>query len=96
MGLKDTYDFDSLVNEAERLVLDELDAQLARATGLCRCQDCILDMAAFALNNVAPAYRVSLMGSVYARAGAASGRAGEISGAVRNAIEKVQANPSHD
>ena len=67
MALRDSYDFDSLVNEAERLVLEELETRMAREADICRCQDCVLDMAAFALNNVKPAYRVSLMGSVYAR-----------------------------
>jgi competence protein ComFB len=53
-------------------------------------------MAAFALNNVKPAYRVSLMGSVYARSGRDAQHAQGISKAVREAIEKVKSNPSHD
>ena len=52
MALRDSYDFDSLVNEAERLVLEELQSGLPGTPGICRCQDCVLDMAAFALNNV--------------------------------------------
>ncbi len=96
MGLKDHYDFDSLVNEAERTVLNELEAQMAVAVDICRCQDCVLDMAAYALNNVKPTYRVSLMGSVYARAVADVGYSGEISRAVGEAIKKIKANPSHD
>ncbi|MGD0725600.1 MAG: late competence development ComFB family protein [Spirochaetia bacterium] len=96
MGLKDLYDFDSLVNEAERTVLSELEAQMAVAVDICRCQDCVLDMAAYALNNVKPTYRVSLMGSVYARAVNDLGYAAEISRAVADAIKKIKANPSHD
>jgi competence protein ComFB len=96
MPITDTFNFDSLVNEAERLVLQELEAQLKTAVGVCTCQDCVLDMAAFALNNVKPAYRVSLMGSVYARSGRDAQHAQGISKAVREAIEKVKSNPSHD
>lgn len=96
MGLKDRYDFDSLVNESERLVLAELETQLASEQGICTCQDCVLDMAAYALNSVKPAYRVSLMGSVYARAAGESGQAQEIRRCVRDAILKIKANPSHD
>ena len=96
MALKDSYDFDMLVNEAESLVLAELETQIARTPGLCTCQDCVLDMAAFALNKVKPSYRVSLMGSVYARAGARADYAREITQAVKEAVEKVRANPSHD
>ena len=96
MALKDTYDFDMLVNEAEGLVLTELEAQMARSKGLCTCQDCVLDMAAYALNKVKPSYRASLMGSVYAKGAARPEYLREISLAVREAVEKIRANPSHD
>jgi competence protein ComFB len=96
MALKDKYDFDMLVNEAERLVLAELEAHIARTPGLCTCQDCVLDMAAYALNKVRPSYRASLMGSMYAKAAVRPDYAREISQAVREAVEKVRANPSHD
>ena len=96
MGLRDLYDFDSLVNEAERTVLGELEAQMTAAVGICRCQDCVLDMAAYALNNVKPTYRVSLMGSVYARAVNDVDYAAGIGRAVADAIKKIKANPSHD
>jgi competence protein ComFB len=96
MAMRDAYDFDTLVNEAERLVIAELKSQLATATGTCTCKDCVLDMAAFALNNVKPSYRVSLMGSVYAKSGSRTGYAQEITRAVRDAVAKVKANPSHD
>jgi competence protein ComFB len=108
MGLRDRYDFDSLVNEAERLVLAELDAQLVRlgardsrpvsrgAGAPCACQDCVLDMAAYALNRVPPSYRVSLMGSFASRPGDDPAYAREVARAVREAIDAVRANPSHD
>jgi competence protein ComFB len=96
MGLRDSYDFDSLINEAERMVLGELEVQMARAKDICRCQDCVLDMAAYALNNVKPTYRVSLMGSVYAQSADQSSYAQEIKRSVGEAILKVKENPSHD
>ncbi len=97
MGLKDECDFDNLINESEALVIKELEAQLAEAPGVCTCQDCVLDMAAFALNNVKPYYRVSLMGTLYARATTERADYGkEITKAVRDGIKKVHANPSHD
>ena len=85
-----------LVNEAEGLVLTELEAQMTRTPGLCACQDCVLDMAAYALNKVHPSYRASLMGSVYAKATLRPEYMREITLAVREAIEKIKANPSHD
>lgn len=115
MPLRDRYDFESLVNVAEGLVLRELEAQLAAlgardATGSasgavakgaagaapCACKDCVLDMAAYALNNVKPSYRVSLIGSFSPGTAEEAGYAKEISRAVREAIERVRANPSHD
>jgi competence protein ComFB len=97
MGLKDRYDFENLTNEAETLVMTELEKQLEKADGVCTCQDCVLDMAAYALNNVKPYYRVSLMGTLYARATADESAYGkEIKKAVEEAIKKVKVNPSHD
>ncbi len=95
MAFGDTYDFDTLVNEAERMVIAELESQLRGAVGVCTCQDCVLDMAALALNNVKPSYRVSLMGSVYAK-GANAQYAQGVTRAVRDAISRIKANPSHD
>ncbi len=119
MALRDHYDFESLVNVAETLVLRELEIQLARLGALdasgspaggaakggarrgsdavpCACRDCVLDMAAYALNNVKPSYRVSLVGSLSTGAAEETGYAREIARVVREAIEKVRANPSHD
>jgi competence protein ComFB len=105
MPLRDRYDFESLVNVAESLVLRELEAQLvglgatvkgASGAAPCACKDCVLDMAAYALNNVKPSYRVSLMGSFSPGSAEEAGYAKEISRVVREAIEKVRANPSHD
>ena len=97
MSLKDAYDLDYLVNEAERFVLEELEAQLKQDTEgkVCKCQDCVLDMAAYALNNVRPAYRASLVGKLYASAINGSDYDKEIKAAVSLAIEKISKNPMH-
>ncbi len=96
MALREDYDWESLVNDSERLVILELEKQLATAEGQCMCQDCVLDMAAFALNKVKPSYRVSLLGSVYAKQSAKAEHAEAVRHAVEEAIKKVHANPSHD
>ncbi|TFG62858.1 MAG: competence protein ComFB [Spirochaetales bacterium] len=97
MGLKEQYDFEYLVNEAERFVLNELEKQLKSDTGnaVCKCQDCILDMAAYALNNVKPYYRASLMGSLYAKAMDGTEYLDHVRKAVKKAVELVSKNPSH-
>ena len=98
MALIDEYDFEFLKNEAENLVLKELERQLQRYTdAVCRCNDCIVDMAAMALNNVKPLYRVSLLGTLYAASAMdEKDYAEKIKEAVSNAIQKVHNNPGHE
>ncbi|QQO08080.1 late competence development ComFB family protein [Breznakiella homolactica] len=98
MAFIDNYDFEVLVNEAEKLVLTELGKQLENYDKeICRCGDCVLDMAAMALNSVKPLYRVSLLGTLYAsHAMDEEDYAKSIREAVSAAIEKVRKNPSHD
>ena len=98
MAFIDEYDFEYLKNEAEYLVINELGRQLEDFTEpLCKCNDCVLDMAAMALNTVTPIYRVSLLGTLYAATAMDEQKyATGIREAVFNAIEKVRTNPSHD
>jgi competence protein ComFB len=98
MALTDTYNFELLKNEAEKLVLDELEIQLAQASKeICRCNDCIVDMAAMALNMVKPLYRFSILGTLYAASAKNEpAYADTVKQAVAKAIEKVTSNPSHE
>jgi len=98
MPLTDTYNFEHLKNEAEKLVLDELEIQLEQADEeICRCNDCIVDMAAMALNNVKPLYRFSILGTLYAASAKNEPNyAITVKYAVTKAIEKVSSNPSHE
>ncbi|MCL2600212.1 MAG: late competence development ComFB family protein [Treponema sp.] len=94
----DRYDFHLLKNEAEQLVIQELERQLAtHDDDFCRCNECILDMAAMAFNVVRPMYRFSLMGALYAaQAMDDQDYAENVKQAVAQAIDKVKSNPSHD
>ncbi|HET7839936.1 MAG TPA: late competence development ComFB family protein [Rectinemataceae bacterium] len=98
MGIRDDYDFSILTNEAERMVTDELERQLAarQAEQICVCEDCVIDMAALALNSIRPVYRVSLLGTMYAHALDGGDFAEEVRRGVSSAIDRVHANPSHD
>ncbi len=97
MALRDEYDLDNLTNETERMVFDAIEAELAvdQKGEICRCEDCILDVAALALNNVSPMYRVSLLGRLYAGSADETRYADKVRQAVHSAIEKIKANPSH-
>ncbi len=97
MDLEKYYDLSVLVNDSERLVLEELGRRLdtAQEEGICDCQDCVVDMAAFALNSLKPLYHASLMGTFYAHAKAEGDYAGQVRAAVDEAIRKIKDNPSH-
>jgi competence protein ComFB len=98
MALTDQYNFDLLKNEAENLVLHELEVQLGMVGDkVCRCEECVVDMAAIALNTVKPLYRFSLLGTLYAaQAMNEQSYADSVQMAVANAIGRVHANPAHD
>ena len=96
MAIRERYDFDSLSNEAEELVVSEIERQVSAHPELCTCSECILDIAAYALNKVRPRYRVSLLDSVYVDTEERNEYLKEIRRAVRDGILKVSANPPHD
>jgi competence protein ComFB len=98
MAFIDNYDFNLLVNAAESLVLHELGRQLeVYGDEICRCNECVVDMAAIALNSVKPLYRFSLLGSLYAaQTMNEKTYADSVQKAVAGAIERVRKNPSHD
>ena len=98
MAFIDNYDFDILKNESEKLVIEELGIQLNAYKGsICRCDTCVVDMAAMALNSVKPLYHVSLLGTQYtAQAMGEASYATVLKKSVATAIEKVRKNPAHD
>ena len=98
MAIKDEYDFHLLSNEAENLVLNELEAKLKLEKGkMCLCNECVVDIAAIALNNVKPLYRFSLLGTQWAsQAMTEQAYANSVKSAVSQAIKKVKENPAHD
>jgi competence protein ComFB len=96
MSLQEQYNFEYLVNETEKIVLQELENQLKNNNKVCKCQDCVLDMAAYAMNHTKPYYRVSLLGKLYTGSVYNTEAIKEVKKAVKEAIKKIQENPSHD
>jgi competence protein ComFB len=98
MAFTEEYDFDLLKNEAEVLVIREMEQQLkSDHKDMCRCNECIVDIAAMALNSVKPLYRFSLLGALYAsQAMTQQAYADSVKNAVAQAIKKVKKNPAHD
>lgn len=98
MSFFDIYDFELLKNDAEVLVIETLEKMLAEdiENKICKCQDCVLDMATYALNKVKPSYHSSLKGKIYSQRLVEGEYAEELKKIVREAIKKVSSNPSHD
>jgi competence protein ComFB len=98
MAFIDNYDFEHLQNEAEKLVLAELGRQLeAYSEPICLCNDCVVDMAALALNMVKPLYKASLLGILYVSLAMEEQEyATSLRESVFTAIEKIRKNPSHE
>ncbi len=87
--LQSMYSFDELTNESERLVIEELGRQLEiLGDKACLTEECVLDMAAYALNHVTPLYRVNLVGRLYTHTMKTEHEA-EIRAAVTEAVEKI-------
>lgn len=89
MDLRKHYSFEELTNEAERLVLDELGRRLEEmGDRACFDEECVQDLAAYALNKVPPMYRANLLGRLYAPS-LEEEHADEVRRAVDEAISRI-------
>lgn len=98
LKLKDRLNLTLLVNEAESIIIGEVENQLSEIDddSICTCDDCLLDIVALALNNVKPAYRSSYTGVIYAQQLHSDENKKLYAEEVKKAIAKVRKNPSHD
>ncbi len=95
MDINSSYNFEYLKNEAEEIVKEILEKELEHDESICKCQDCVLDIVAFALNNIKPIYKTSLTGSLYAKSARHTEYVKAAEEAVKYAIDVVKKNPSH-
>ena len=103
MKFRDLYDTRDLRNMTEDTVFDAITAAMRERPDMCKCQDCALDVAAIALNNLPPHYCVGQFSSM--PAGVVGLRhyvperekevAERVKAAVEAAIEKVKNHPNH-
>jgi len=94
MALSDRYDLSHMANQMENFVFEELERQLDEIADedICKCNDCVVDMACYALNHLGPRYRSSLMGSLYARIESDEVKE-SVQKNVAEAIQKISQNP---
>lgn len=85
-----------LINVMEILVKDTIDEVLKANKNLCGCDRCRLDIAAIALNKLAPSYVVTVEGEVMLRAGALRQQSKvDIIRSVTEALDAVSKRPHH-
>ena len=96
MTFEETYNLDEIKNEVEEVAFHELEKQLNAIPDedICKCKDCVQDMACYALNQIRPRYAVSLLGSLYTRAETSS-LLDDIKDIVGKSIDKISQNPLH-
>ena len=85
-----------LQNLMEETVFTTID-ELMTGKNVCTCEQCRLDIAALALNNLPPRYVVTAKGACYARADLLGiQKYVDVIGAVTQAIKLVQEHPRHN
>ncbi|MDC7236127.1 MAG: late competence development ComFB family protein [Spirochaetales bacterium] len=96
MTFIENYNLDEIKNEVEEVTYAELEKQLNAIPDedICKCVDCVQDMACFALNQIKPRYTVSLLGSLFTRV-ETEALIEDIETVVGSAIEKISQNPLH-
>ncbi len=86
---------EGLINVMEESVLNKID-QLWKNTNYCKCQQCRLDIAAFALNRLPARYVHSVEGVLIHKFDTSTAQTdAEITACVYNAMVRVGENPKH-
>lgn len=84
-------------NYMEYIVEENLPLVLDRYPGICKCEKCIDDIQAIALNNLKPLYVVTEKGSIYSKLNELSLQFNaDIISELTQAIEVVSQNPKHN
>lgn len=86
-----------LKNYMELIVEETLPLMLASEDEICKCERCVLDIKAIALNRLQPKYIVSEIGEIYRRYDEL-GKQLEIDAveAIMRAVELVKKHPKHE
>ncbi len=86
----------ALVNVMEKIVEEKLES-LLKDRDCCKCERCIEDMKALALNHLPSKYVSTYNGELFSKLdSAARQNSVDINVAVANAIDCVSAHPSHE
>ena len=96
MRIAEYYNLENLRRTSEDLVLERIGKLLDERSDICKCEQCVLDLVAYVMNNVSPYYGTSLLGSFDPTQARIKRLKGEIEVALRQGLRKVSRNPNHD
>lgn len=86
-----------IINYVEHVVDKILPEVLTEYDDICKCETCLEDMKAYALNNIKPLYYVREKGKLYSRINESLVQFNaDVHRTVIQAIVKVSENPKHD
>ncbi|MEN6325158.1 MAG: late competence development ComFB family protein [Syntrophomonas sp.] len=86
-----------VVNIVEKMVFDTMDEVLEHKPDICKCDKCLADIVAYALNKLPPRYVASEKGGTIAKA-AYLEKTIQVAllVAVTEAVEQISAHPRHE
>ncbi len=95
MKLNESYNLDAMKNRAEEMVFEAIEKEIQKGGDMCTCEECVLDLAAWTLNHVKPAYYTSLLAPLTPRPEAERAIRVEIELALASGLKKLKTHPHH-
>ncbi len=97
MKLNERYDLENMKNRAEEMVFEAIEKEIEKGGGdTCTCEECVLDLAAYALNHVTPRYYTSLLEPLTPRQETARKAQVEIDLAIASGLKKLKCHRHHE
>jgi competence protein ComFB len=95
VSLAERYPIDRIRNQTAEMIQEAVERLLGERTGLCRCEECVLDLVAYALNRATPRYATSLLGPLAPDPALVRRIHMEIDLALEAGIRKLKEHPHH-
>ncbi|HEB32043.1 MAG TPA: hypothetical protein ENI15_14410 [Spirochaetes bacterium] len=96
MRLQNRFSLENLRNRTEEMVFEKIEKLKEEGTVFCTCQECVLDLAAFALNHVTPRYYTSLLGPLRPNRTQEKRLQIEIDLALETGLKRIRSHPHNE
>jgi competence protein ComFB len=95
VSLAERYQLDRIRNQTAEMIHEAVERLLGERPGLCRCEECVLDLVAYTLNRATPRYATSLLGPIAPDPALERRIRMEIDLALEAGIRKLKEHPHH-